>query len=181
MSLQTWQETLVSHQAAATNFTTYTTAKTVLNPQALFTLPANWWYIGRMLRITVHAGISNRVTGPDTTTFQIMHGSTVIFTSGAINLTTTAHTTIPAIISCTLTCRAVGTTANVMGQFMCAGQMFGMAASLADNAAGTGWAMGPNTAPAVGGNFDSTVSNILDFWVAQSFSGSGNGIQVQQY
>jgi hypothetical protein len=183
VSVQTWTEVLATQQAAGTLFNTYTTAKTVLNPQALYVLPAGFWSIGKSLEIIVHAGVSNRVTGPDTMTFQIMHGSTVVFTSGAVNLTTTAHTTIPAIITCTLTCRSVGsgTSATLMGQFYLEGQMFAQAASLADNAGGTGYALGPNTAPAVGGGFDSTVSNILDFWVAQSVSNAGNGIQVQQY
>src|SRR5438876_200488 len=160
MSASYWNETLVTQQAAGTLFNTYTTAKTVINAQALYTLPPGFWYIGRKLRIRAHAGVSNRVTGPDTMTFQIMHGSTVIFTSGAINLTTTAHTTIPGVIECELTCRGVGsgTGATVMGQFRFEGQMFAMAASLADNAGGTGYAMGPNTAAAVGGGFDSTIA-----------------------
>jgi hypothetical protein len=183
MSMQTWQETIATQRAAGTLFNTYTTAKTVLNPDALVTLPPNFWYVGRAIEIIVHAGVSNRVTGPDTMTFQIMHGSTVVFTSGAVNLTTTAHTTIPAIITCELTCRSVGsgTSATLMGQFMLDGQMFAQAASLADNAGGSGYAMGPNTAPAVGAGFDSTVSQVFDFWVAQSVSNAGNGIQVQQY
>jgi hypothetical protein len=186
MGVQTWVETLVTSQAAGTLFNTYTTAKTVLNAQSVIVLPAGFFYIGRALRVVIIGGISNRVTGPDTTTFQIMLGSTgtiAAFTTGAMNLTTTAHTTIPFFCEVSLTCRAVGTgtSANLIGQAQVQGQMFAMAASLADNAAGTGYAMGPNTAPAVGTGFDSTIANVLDFWVAQSFSGAGNGIQVHQY
>lgn len=183
MSLQTWQETLVSATAAGTLFNTYTTAKTVLPTGCLVTLPANWWYVGRMLRMTVVGAVSNRVTGPDTTTFQLNLGAVAAFSSGALNLTTTAHTTIPFKAVCEVTCRAVGsgTSANLMGQWVVWGQMFAMAASLADNAGGTGYAMGPNTAPAVGTGFDSTAAQTLDFFVAQSVSNAGNGIQVQQY
>lgn len=184
MSLQTWQETLVPQpgalSAAGTLFNTYTTAKTVLPAGCLYTLPPNWWYVGRMLRMTILGAESHRVTGPDTMTFQLMMGSNVAFSSGALNLTTTVHTTIPFRAVCEVTCRAVGTSGNLMGQWSIEGQGFAMAASLADNAAGTGYAMGPNTAPAVGSNFDTTQSQVIDFWVAQSFSGAGNGIQVQQ-
>ena len=81
---------------AGTLFASYTTAKTVLNADSLVTLPANWWYIGRMVRMSVSGGISNRVTGPDTTTFEFHMGSIAAFSSGAMNLTTTAHTTIPS-------------------------------------------------------------------------------------
>lgn len=173
---------LTSQRAAGSSFASYTTAKTVINPTELVQLPPNWWYVGKMLRMTVIGGISNRVTGPDTTTFQLNMGSIAAFSSGAINLTTTAHTNIPFWAQCTVTCRTIGVTtaATLMGQWILEGQMFGMV-SAADNAAGTGWAMGPNTAPAVGTGFDSTIANTLDFFVAQSFSGAGNGIQVQQY
>ena len=41
--------------------------------------------------------------------------------------------------------------------------------------------MAPNTAPAVGTGFDSTVANILDFWAGFSISNSGNNITVHQY
>ena len=71
MSLQTWQETLVSSQVAGTLFNTYTTAKTVLPVGCLVTLPANWWYIGRVLRVTVYGGISNIVTTPGTMTMSV--------------------------------------------------------------------------------------------------------------
>lgn len=182
MSFQTWQETLVSvNQGAGTLFNSYTTAKTVLPAGCLVTLPANWWYVGRMIRMLVHAGISNRVTGPDTMTFQLNMGSTAAVTSGAINLTTTAHTTIPAILECWATCYAVGASAALRGQWFIRGQMFAMASGLADAAANTGWAMGPNTAPANGTTFDSTAAQTLDFFCAQSVNNSGNGIQVSQY
>jgi hypothetical protein len=187
MSSQSWMECLIpgtgpgAGGGAGTLFNTYTTAKTVLPNNCLYDIPRNWWTIGKKLVVRAHVGISNRVTGPDTFTLQLMMTSTVAFTSSTINLTTTAHTTIPALITGEFTCRAVGTTGNVMGQWYVQGQMIAMAASLADGVANTGWAMGPNTAPAVGGNFDTTVSQTIDFWVAQSVSNAGNGIQVQQY
>lgn len=186
MSFQSWQETLVTQQAAGTLLNTYTTAKSVINPQAQLVLPAGFFYVGRTLHISAQLGVSNRITGPDTMTFQIMLGPTaniIAFTTGAINLTTSSHVTIPAWIEIELTCRSIGngTSATLQGQALIDGQMFAIAASLADNAGGTGYAMGPNTAPAVGTGFDSTVANLLDFWVAQSVSNAGNGVQVQQY
>lgn len=181
MSYQSWVETLVTQQSNASNFTTYTTAKTVINAQALVVLGAGFWYIGRSLMVTVSGGISNRITGPDTTTMQVMMGTIVAFTTGAMNLTTTAHTTIPFWADFLLTCRAVGptTSCNLMGQARVTGQMF-CSSSGADSAVTHGTIMAPNTAPAVGTGFDSTIANILDFFVAQSNSGT-NGIQVQQY
>jgi hypothetical protein len=160
----------------------FTSATATAASAGFLKLPANFFQIGSMLHIKMIAGISNRVTGPDTFTAQIMVGAVIAFTTGAITLTTTAHTTIPCWGEVLMTCRSIGngTLATLMGQSVWQGQMVAMTAA-ADNAAGTGWAMAPNTAPAVGTGFDSTVDNTLDLFVAQSFSGSGNGFQIQQY
>ena len=190
MASQSWAQELVNITAAGTLYNTYTTAKSVLTSSTatatstgLITLPPNFFQLGGRLEIDIDAGISNRVTGPDTFTVQIMVGAVIAFTTGAINLTTTAHTTIPAHGRIMLTCRSVGngTLATLMGQSYWNGQMIAQVASAADNAAGTGNAMAPNTAPAVGTGFDSTVANTLDLFVAQSVSNAGNGFQLQQY
>lgn len=190
MASQSWGQELVNITAAGTLYNTYTTAKSVLTSSSataastgLITLPPNFFQLGSRLEIDIVAGISNRVTGPDTFTIQVMVGSVIAFTTGAINLTTTAHTTIPALFRIWLTCRSVGngTLATLMGQGFASGQMIAGASGLADGAANTGNVMAPNTAPAVGTGFDSTVANTLDLWVAQSVSNAGNGFQLQQY
>ncbi len=174
-------EVLVSNQAAGASFASYTTAKTVLPTSCLYDLPKNWWQIGRKMRMTVIGGISNRVTGPDTTTFQFMQSAVSAFSSGAMNLTTTAHTNLPFWAECLVTCFVTGATAAVMGQWRVAGQMFAASASQADSASSHGFLLAPNTAPANGTAFDSTAVQTVDFFAAQSFSGSGNGIQVSEY
>lgn len=190
MASQSWAQELVNISAAGTLYNTYTSAKSILTSATstaastgLITLPPNFFQLGGRLEIDADYGISNRVTGPDTFTVQVMVGAVIAFTTGAINLTTTAHTTIPARVRILLTCRSVGngTLATLVGQSFWNGQMIAMAASLADGAANTGWAAAPNTAPAVGTGFDSTVANTLDHFVAQSVSNAGNGIQLQQY
>lgn len=186
MSLQSWQETLVSQQAAGTLFNTYTTSKTVINAQALVVLPAGFWYVGRRLRIQVVGAISNIVTTPGTITFEVKLGPTaniVVFTSGAVQLNATAHTTLPFWLEIELTCRAVGATtvANLMGQATAIGKMFTSTAGQVDDAQGMQTLLVPATAPAVGTGFDSTTASILDFWAGFSISNAGNGIQVQQY
>lgn len=189
MSAACWGLSIARLPVAATNYVSFTTAKSMLTSatateasDAAQVLQPGFWKRDAMLVIDFLAGVSNRVTGPDTFTIQIMMGSVIAFTSGAINLTTTAHTLIPLRGQIYLTCRSVGsgTLATLMGQCVLNGQMVAMASGLADGAANTGWAMGPNTAPAVGTGFDSTVANTFDFWVAQSVSNAGNGFQLQQ-
>lgn len=183
MSLQTWMETLVTQQAAGTLFNSYTTAKTVINPQALYTLPGGFLSIGKMIEIEVRGAISNIVTTPGTITFQVMLGSVIAFTSGAIQLNATAHTTLPFSLSVQLTCRAVGagTSANLMGQGLLGGIMFTLTAAQVDAVNTSGLFMAPATAPAVGTGFNSTIANILDFFVGFSISNAGNAVQIQQY
>lgn len=183
MSLQTWQETLVTQEAAGTLFTTYTTSKTVINPQALYTFPAGFWKIGRAVRLFVAGGISNIATTPGTLTFEVKIGSVIAFTTGAIQLNASAHTTLPFWLDLLLTCRSVGASAGgtLMGQGQITGLMVTRTAGQTDDAQGHQTVLVPQTAPAVGTGFDTTTAQILDLWAGFSISNIGNAIQIQQY
>jgi len=182
MSRQGWMELLAKQNAAGTLFNTYTTSKTVINADGLWSMPANFLDIGRRFRVSVQGGISNIVTTPGTITCEVKIGSVVAFTTGAMQLSTTAHTTIPFWLEIELTCRAIGptTSANFMGQAIMHSQTVN-ATAVADGTQTHTLLLAPNTAPAVGTGFDSTVANTWDFWAGFSISNAGNGIQVQQY
>jgi len=175
-------QTLTSQKTAGTLFNTYTTAKTVLNPTNLVTLTPNLLTVGSKFRIKAWGGLSNIVTTPGTVTFQIMMGSIVAWTSGAIQMSTTAHTLIPWDLEVTLRVDSEGssTTAKFIGGGKLNGIMFTVGAG-ADSTTVVGQFPVPATAPAVGTGFDSTIANILDFWVGFSISNAGNGVQVYDY
>lgn len=183
MSIQAWTEVITWQAGAGTLFNTYTTAKTVINSQALLSLPPNYLQLGRMLRIKVQGGISNVITAQPTFTFQVMMGSVIAHTSGAILTTTTAHTTIPFDYEVLMRVNAVdtGTSANFFSQGVLRGIMFVISGAVGDPTAGVGTIMCPNTAPAAGTGFDSTIANVLDFHVGISASNAGNGIQIDKY
>lgn len=183
MSRQTWQETLVTQQAAGTNFTTYTTAKTVINPQALITLPSNYMYVGQKFRVVLKCGLSNIVTTPGTFNIQVKIGSVVAYDSGAMQLNATAHTTLPMWGEIELLVRSVGsgTTATILGLGTFTGIMLTRTAGQIDDVQGVQTLLQPATAPAVGTGFDSTIANIVDLWAGFSISNIGNAIQVQAY
>lgn len=183
MSLQTFQETLVSQSIAGTAFGTFTTAKTVIPPICLVQLPPNYFYIGKQMRTTVRGAVGSLVTTPGTITFQIMMGSIVVWTSGAIQLNATAHTTLPFTLTVDWTVRAIGvtTSANVLGMGSLSGVMFTLTAGQTDGANSSATMQVPATAPAVGTGFDSTIANIMDFFVGFSISSAANTIQIQQY
>jgi len=169
--------------AAGTAFNTFTTAKTVLPAGCLVTLEPNFWYVGRKAIVNVRGGLSNIVTTPGTITFQVMIGSIVVWTSGAVQLNATAHTLLPFWLRVDLTCRAVGatTTANLMGMGSLSGIMFTLTAAQVDAVNVPGMFPVPATAPAVGTGFDSTAAGTLDFWAGFSISNIGNSIQIQDY
>ena len=176
-------QVLTSQKASGTLFNTYTTAKTVINASELVTLPANYLTIGSKLRIKALMGLSNIVTTPGTFAIQIMMGSIVAFTTGNIQLNATAHTLLPLDFEATLRVDSIGsgTTAKFLGQSKMTGIQPTLTAAQTDAVNTSGSFLGPVTAPAVGTGFDSTIANILDFWVGFSISNAGNGVQVYDY
>lgn len=186
MPTQSWDQSLVTQRAAGTHFHTYTTAKTVINQQDLYGFYANYFRLGTGLRITVNMAISNIVTTPGTITFQVMLGSIVVWSSGAIQLNATAHTLLPAKLVVDLTCQVTntgvgGAVAQLMGQGVLTGVMFTKTAGQTDGANTETVINVPVTTPALGTAFDSTISQVLDFWAGFSISNAGNGIRIAQY
>lgn len=183
---QSWQETLVTQQAAGTLFNTYTTAKSVINPQALWTMPAGYLSIGKKFRVVCKGNISNIVTTPGLMNFQVKLGPTAniaVFDTGNIQLNATAHTLLPFWLETELTCRSLGnaTNATLLGLGNVTGRMFTMTAGQTDDAQGMQTLLAPATSMAVGTGFDSTVANIMDLWAGFTISNAGNGIQVHSY
>lgn len=175
-----------SQKGQGTLLNTYTTAKSVINQDGLCTYAANELYVGKMIRIRAQGNISNVVTSQRTFTFQTMFGPTaniIVLNSGAILTTTAAHTTIPFDYEVLLKCDSVGsgTTAKFTAQGILRGIMFVISGAVADPTAGIGTIMCPNTVITPTTGFDSTVANVLDFWVGLSASESTTGIQIMHY
>jgi hypothetical protein len=186
MPTQGWNQTLVTQRTAGTLFATYTTAKTVINQQDLYGFYANYFQLGSKLRVRVNGAVSNIVTTPGTMAFQVMLGSVVAWTSGNIQLNATAHTTLPFRLDVDLTCQLTntgvgGAIAKLFGTGTLTGVMFTKTAAQTDGANTETVIQVPVTAPALGTAFDSTVSQILDFWVGFSISNGGNGVRIDQY
>ncbi len=169
-------------QAGASNSTAPTS---ILPAPAKYTFAPNYFsQIGRMLRLTITGQISNVVTTPGTLTLTVNLGPTsniIVFNGGAMQMSTTAHTTFPFTWEVWLTLRAVGsgTSANIMGQSRATGQMMS-ATAVADSTTSHGVLLAPNSTPAVGTGFDSTVQNILDVIGTFSVNTSGTNITLTQ-
>jgi len=173
---------IASQATVGTSFDTYTTAKTVLNPTSLVTLPPNYLYLGKQLRITVDMNIKNVVTAKPTFTFQVMMGSTVAWTTGAMQTSQAVHAYLPAHLQILLRVATVGssTSAGFVGVGWLSGVMWSIAGAASDGDFGNCIPC-PATAVAATTTFDSTISNVLDFWVGISASNAANGVQVYNY
>ena len=180
MSLQRWQETLIVAQGDGTQLSNSAVAASILPAQAKLTIPANYFGdIGKQLRINATGRLSNVVTTPGTLTLDLRLGGTVVFNSGAMQLSTTAHTNVPWWWQVMLTLRAVGSSANFMGQSM----FFSQAANVsgADLTQSHAHLMAPNTAPAVGSNFDATLTNQLDLFATFSVATNPTNLTLHQF
>jgi hypothetical protein len=177
MSLQSWGETLISSQVDGTAVTG-TTAAAVEPPAARFTLPANFFVPGKVLRINAWGRISNIITTPGTLTLDVrFNTSSVVFNGGALSLNgTAAKTNVSWRLIMMLTCRTIGngTVATLLGQGdFTSESVVGSAAGVANDA------MLPASAPAVGTGFDSTVAQTVDLFA--TFSLTGNSLTSHQY
>lgn len=173
-------QSLITAQVDGAALTNTTTATSLLPAQAKLTLPANFLdYIGRKIRITAQGRISNVVTTPGTLTLDIRAGGTVIFNGGAMQMSTTAHTNVPWWWDVEMTLRATGSASNFMGQ----GKFTSQAANIStsDSTATHSTLMSPNTAPAVGTNFDATAALQIDLYATFSVANASNSITLHQY
>lgn len=178
MSRQTWQETLINSTGDGPAITNSTTQATLLNPADQLVLPGNYFQVGTVLKLTSHGRISNVATTPGTLLFQILFGATAVYNNAAATfaLNTTVKTNVAYWLEIIGTCRAIGSAANIIwqGQFT-SESVVGAAAGVANSV------MLPASAPAVGSNFDSRVSQTIDLQAKFSVATATTSIQAHQY
>ncbi len=169
MSLQSWQETLVSAQGDGSALTAASSASCIPTA-AKITLPNNYFSIGKVIKVYAAGRISSVITTPGTARFDIQFGGVKVFDSLAILLdTVAAHTNVAWELEVTLTCRAIGngTSCNFMGvgKWTCE-DILGVPATAPKGvlAASLPW----NTAPAVGTGCDSTSALTVDMFFTQT-------------
>src|SRR6266850_4953228 len=182
MSLQTWQETLVFLTADATALTAAARASLTQGSgtAARYTLPANFFYVGRMLKITAQGRISCAVTTPGTARFDVSFGGTANGDSGAMNLNIVAKTNVPWWLEIVGTCRTVGPSATIFwfGNFT-SEAVVGSALPTAGGNGALNFTHGGLGATAVGASFDSTASQAVDLQFTQTVA--TGSITLQQY
>lgn len=187
MSLQSWQETLITAQVDGTALTNSTTQTSILPTTARYTLPSNYFSaIGKTLRLKAFGRVSTVVTTPGNITFLFCLGTVAspinAFTSGASALNVVAQTNASWELEMLLTCRAIGsgTSANMMGLSRWISRA-SLNAPAVGTTTGVGAVLGPDTAPAVGTGFDSTITNVVDLQATFSVANAANSIQLHGF
>jgi hypothetical protein len=175
---QTFEEVVITSQVDGAALTA-AAAASMIPAASKFTLPPNWWALGRQMMVRASGKISSLITTPGTARFDVRFGTDVVFDSLAILLdSVAAHTDVGWWLEIMLSCRTIGTTAALMGHgiFICE-DILGVPATAPK---GTLVAMLPwNDAPAVGATFDSTVSNVVDVYFTQT--AATGSLTCQQY
>lgn len=180
MSLGYW-ETLITAQNDGAAVTA--ASRTSLLPAAAKkTLPPNFFdVIGKQLLIKASGRISSVITTPGTARFDVSFGgvSPVVFDGLAVLLDSVAgHTNVGWELEILLTCRIVGTAAQLhgVGTWTCE-DILGVPATAPK---GVLTAILPwNSAPALGTAFDATVSQVVDLAFTQTVA--TGSVQLHQY
>jgi hypothetical protein len=133
-------------------------------------IPAGYWQIGRIWRLTASGRISNVVTTPGTARYDLRLGAVTVFDTLAMPLNIVAKTNVSWNLQVLLTCRSVGTgtSATLFGQGWWLSEASINTAVPATGPGPGGQAVPYNTAPVVGAGFDSTIANALDFRFTQT-------------
>ncbi len=162
-----YTETLITAQSDGSTLTA-AAAASCLPLSALYTLPANFFRaVGQQLQVKASGRISCAVTTPGTARFDVRFGGTVVADSLAMNLNIVAKTSVNWLLDLLLTCRAIGTAANLMWQGTWISEAVIGSALPTVGTSGT-FTLPYNAAPAVGANFTSTAAQQVDLFFTQT-------------
>lgn len=173
MSLNTWQERLMSHRGDGTALTAAAAASLLQGTtatRAKYTFPANFFEVNKSILVRATGRISCAVTTPGTARFDIRLGGTVVWDSLAINLNIVAKTNVHWALTAELFCQAAGdSTTATLFPGRCSWESEAVIASPLPTVGGSGEVLLPyNTAPAVGAGFSSIVSQQFDLFFTQT-------------
>lgn len=170
-----WNQTLITMQAAGPALSNSTAQTSLLNGQAKFTMPAGFLTAaGAKLYLRAGGKMSTAAASPGTFAFTVMFGTTAAFSGGASGTLATSASNVTFVIDIHLTVQSVGsgTAATVEGT----GSLLTAALS-----ATTPIQLLPASSPGAGPGFDSTVSFIVDLQGTWNTASSSNSITVTDY
>jgi hypothetical protein len=180
--LQQWNAPLVTALFAGPAIANTNAIQSLLPDHCQIPIPGGFLQYGSTLRLTGCCQISNIGTTPGTMQLAVSLGGIYVWVSGQMQLSTTAHTNVPLQYEVILTCRSIGkgTDATLIGLGQATSQALSLTAT-GDSPNTLPTLLMPNTPPAVGLGFDSTISNIFNHQVQFSVANAGNNILLNQF
>lgn len=183
MPVYDYSEVLVSAQGDGAALTA-AARNSMLPAAALYTLRANFFdYIGKQVLLKASGRISTVAATPGTARYDLNFldsaaANVIVLDTLAMNLNTVVKTNVNWWLEILMTCRAIGTLANLMWQGVWASE--DVIASPLPTVGGSGQFTLPyNTAPVVGANFNSTLSQQVDLRFTQTVA--TGSITLHQY
>jgi hypothetical protein len=173
LGIQTFQELLTQSVTDGPPLTAAARASCIPTANRIV-LPNNYFYVGKVLRITMSGRISSLITTPGTARFDVClgaAGTTIVFDSLAILLdSVAAHTNVAWFLELELVCRAIGaTTLTTFFPHRAVWTSEDILGVPATAPKGSLSAVLPwNTAPAVGAGMDNTAASALDVFFTQT-------------
>lgn len=175
-------ETLASLPADGTALTAAARASLTQGAAATgarYTMAGNRLRIGDQIVMKAAGRISCVITTPGTARFDLSNGGTANFDTGAIDLNIVAKTNVSWYLDVLGTVRAIGTTGNIFWQGFWLSEA-NKNVAVPTTGPGPGGAMVPwNTAPVIGPNFDTTVSQLWDLQFTQTVA--TGSVTLHQY
>ena len=171
MSLNTWQETLISNIGVGPTVTA-TTITSILPTSAVYLYPANSLIAGKRFRITADGVMNTTVTSPGTLTFTVNFGAVAAFVSQAMLLNIVAksqvHWKLELILECLTTGSVTASTMKGYGYF----SSEAVIGSPLPSVGGSGTLLIPLGAPVAGTGFNSIGSNAIDLLATNTVNNS---------
>lgn len=170
MSLGYW-ETLATLNADGTALTAAARASLTQGAAATgarYTMPGGKLRIGDQLHIRAMGRISCVITTPGTARYDLSFAGTANFDTLAMPLNVVAKTNVMWNLDVLGTVRAIGTTANIFWGGWWLSEASILTALPATGPGPGGQNVPYNTAPVIGANFDSTISQLIDLQFTQT-------------
>lgn len=170
-----WNQTLITSQAAGPAFSNSLSQTSVLNGQSKFTMPAGFLaYTGSKLRLVAGGKMSTAASSPGTYAWTVMFGTIAVFAGGASGTLATSATNLTWDLSIDLLMLSTGSgtaaTLTGRGRFLCAAL-----------SAATPVQLLPASSPGAGTGFDSTISFQVDLQGTWSVASASNSITCTDY
>lgn len=171
MSLQTWQETLISNIGVGGTITA-TSITSILPTAAVWMMPANFLSVGKKFRIRADGVMNTTVTNPGTLTFTVNCGAVACCVSQAMLLNIVAKSQVHWALELYMECLTIGSGTAATFKHYGSFRSEAVIGSPVPTVGGAGELMIPLGASVAGTGFSSVTAGAVDLLITQTVNNS---------